>query len=272
VASTRTPAEVYEEFFVPGMFAPCAGLLLAAAPPAAGHRVLDVACGTGVVARAAALLVGPEGAVTGVDVRPGMLAAAASTPAPEEPPIAWVEGDATALPFAGGSFDLVLCQQGLQFFPDRPAAAAELRRVLVPGGRAGIAVWQGFDRNDFFAAMAEVEARHLAQVGVDYGELAAPFALGDPEQLRVLLADAGFAEVRVEPRALTARFPAERFVENTEFAFSAVVPQFVADPASFDEFVAAVDHELRDVLARHREGDEIAFPLHVNLAVAAAGG
>lgn len=269
--AARTPAEVYEQFFVPAMFGPCAAVLLELAPPEAGARVLDVGCGTGVVARAAAALTGVDGRVTGLDLRPGMLAAARSLPQPEGPPIAWVEGDATDLPFADGSFDLVLCQQGLQFFPDRRAAAGELGRVLAPGGRAGVAVWQGFGRNEFFAAMTEVEARHLAHVGVAYEELAAPFSFGDAEQLRGLLEDAGFADVRVEQRSFHARFPADRFVENTEFAFSAVVPEFVEDPAAFQAFVEAVDRDLRELLLDHREGDEIVFPLHVNVGAAVAG-
>jgi ubiquinone/menaquinone biosynthesis C-methylase UbiE len=265
-----SPAQVYEEFFVPAMFGPCTRALLDVVPPRPGDRVLDVACGTGVVARTVAPLVGAGGRVTALDLRPGMIAVAEALPQPSGAAVEWVEGDAQALPFDGGTFDLVLCQQGVQFFPERGTAVAEMRRVLVPGGRAGVAVWQGLDRNEFIAAMTDVEVRHLARVGMSYEDLAQPFLFGDPEWLRRLLADAGFEDVRVEPRSFDARFPAEGFVENLEFAYSAVIPEFSEDPAAFGAFVEAVDRDLQDVLARHREGGEIVFPLHLNVAAATA--
>jgi ubiquinone/menaquinone biosynthesis C-methylase UbiE len=270
VQPTRTPAERYEEFIVPGMFGPCTRELLAVVPPRRGEQVLDLACGTGVVARAVAPLVGGEGCVTALDLRPGMLAVASSLPAPDGAPIEWVEGDALALAFEDGSLDLVLCQQGLQFFPDKGKAVSEMRRVLAPGGRVGVAVWQGFDRNEFFGAMTEVELRHLADVGMTYEQLAQPFLFGDPEWLHALVANAGFEAVRVESRTVDARFPADGFVENVEFAYSAVIPEFAEDRSAFAAFVEAVDREMQDLLARHREGDEIVFPLHLNVAAAEA--
>jgi ubiquinone/menaquinone biosynthesis C-methylase UbiE len=269
-AERKTPAQVYEEFFVPALFGPCARELLDVAPPRVGDRVLDVACGTGVVARTVAPTVGAEGRVTGLDLRPGMLAVASSLPPPEGAPVEWTEGDAQALAFADGSFDLVLCQQGIQFFPDQAGAASEMRRVLVPGGRVGLAVWQGFDRNEFFGAMTEVEVHHLADVGMSYEELAQPFLYGDPEWLREIAAGAGFDDVRVEPRSFEARFAAEGFVERLELAYSAVIPEFSEDPAAFRAFVEAVDRDMQDVFARHRDGSHIVFPLHLNVAVATA--
>jgi SAM-dependent methyltransferase len=270
MTTPRTPAQVYEEFFVPAMFAPCARELLALAQPAPGDRALDVACGSGIVARLAAEHVGPGGRVTGLDLRPGMLAVAASLPAPAGAAVEWVEGDALALPFEDGSFDLALCQQGVQFFPDQPLAVREMRRILTPGGRIGIAVWQGLDRMDFLRALTETEARHLSVLGVTYEELAGPFLHGDPDWLRGLVAGAGFDDVGVEPRSFEARFPAAGFVENLEFAYSAVIPEFSEDPAAFGVFVEAVDRDLRDVLDAHRQGDEIVFTLHANIATAAA--
>ncbi|MBD0328635.1 MAG: methyltransferase domain-containing protein [Thermoleophilia bacterium] len=268
--SAKTPAQVYEEVFVPAIFMPCTRQLLDVARPRPGERVLDLACGTGVVARMVAPLVGSEGRVAGLDLRPGMLAVASSLPAPEGAPVEWVEGDALALPFEDGTFDLVLCQQGIQFFPDQTKAMSEMCRVLAPGGRAGLAVWRGFDRNEFFGAMTEVEMRHLADLGMTYEDLAQPFLFGDPEWLHGLLAGAGFGAVDVEPRSLEARFPADGFVENAEFAYSAVVPEFVDDPGAFAAFVDVVDQEMAELVARHRDGDEIAFPLHLNVAAATA--
>src|SRR4051794_35688658 len=123
-----TPAEMYERYFVPAMFRPWARVLLEHAVPQAGERVLDVACGTGVVAREAAPLVGPLGQVVGVDMSSAMLAVASSLPVPAGAPISWQEGSALALPCEDGAFDIVLCQHGLPFFPQRAPAAREMRR------------------------------------------------------------------------------------------------------------------------------------------------
>ena len=109
-----------------------------------GELVLDVACGTGVVARLAATKVRP-GQVTGLDLNAGMLAVARSLPN-EGAPISWTEGSALDMKFPSGRFDVVLCQQGLQFFPDQPAALREMRRVLREGGRAALSVYSPIEQ------------------------------------------------------------------------------------------------------------------------------
>ncbi len=129
-------AEAYERYLVPAIFEPFARVLVALAAPAAGERVLDAACGTGVVARYAAPRAGH---VVGADVNAGMLAVAARI----APQLEWVQADIAALPFEDDTFDLVLCQQALQFVPDHAAALAELQRVLAPGGRILVSVWRG---------------------------------------------------------------------------------------------------------------------------------
>ena len=134
---TGSGPEAYERHLVPAIFAPWATVLLELARLQPGERVLDAACGTGVVARAATSRVGAAGTVTGVDLNPGMLDVARAVSGEAGQAIAWREGDLAALPFADGAFDVVLCQQGLQFFPDCLAALQEMRRVLVPGGQLG---------------------------------------------------------------------------------------------------------------------------------------
>jgi SAM-dependent methyltransferase len=269
VQRERSPAEVYEEFFVPGLFLPCVDELLDLVPPLTGERVLDVGCGSGIVARTTAPRVGPSGSVAAVDIRPGMLAVAAALPAPEGAAVQWLEGDALALDLPDASFDLVLCQQGLQYFPEQDTALREMRRVLVPGGRVGLAVWQGLERHDFLRALTESEgARHLAGLGVGYDDVAAPFLMGDPEWLRGVVAQAGFDDVHVETRTFTARFPAQAFVENLEFAYSAVIPAFAEDPAAFDGFVEAVAADTAELVAEHTMEGMVSFPMYVNLASA----
>ena len=189
-------AEQYERHNVPGMFAAWARDLVARAALEAGERVLDVACGTGIVARTAVSDVGERGQVTGIDLNAGMLAEAAKH-VPEGYAIDWRAADATALPFENASFDVVLCQQGLQFFPDRPAAVAEMYRVLVPGGRVLASVWRSAQHNPGPASMAAGLTQHLsAAAGRAMG---APFAFGDAATIAGVFGAAGFREVATAP-------------------------------------------------------------------------
>lgn len=127
-------AEHYERYIVPTIFIPWSTDLLERAALQPGERVLDVACGTGVVARHAAQQVGSDGTVTGLDLNPVMLEVARTQAASSDAVVEWHQGDAGALPFDDAAFDVVLCQQGLQFFPDKVKALREMHRVLVPGG------------------------------------------------------------------------------------------------------------------------------------------
>jgi SAM-dependent methyltransferase len=139
----RAP-EVYERELVPAVFAPWAPILVELAHPCPGERVVDIACGTGIVARVAAARVGATGVVSGVDLNPGMLSVARSATAVSSrsgAPIQWHEASADKLPFPGESFDIVYCQLGLQFFADRAAALREMHRVLGADGR--LALWSG---------------------------------------------------------------------------------------------------------------------------------
>jgi ubiquinone/menaquinone biosynthesis C-methylase UbiE len=134
--------EVYERHMVPAIFGPWAPLLVAQAALHTGERVLDVACGTGVLTRLAATQVGITGNVVGLDLNPGMLAVARTLPLPQGAAIDWREGDAGALPFVAATFDVVFCQLGLQYFPDRRQAVREMYRVLSPNGRLVALVWR----------------------------------------------------------------------------------------------------------------------------------
>jgi ubiquinone/menaquinone biosynthesis C-methylase UbiE len=198
-------AEIYERHMVPAIFGPWAEDLLALAPPKLGERVLDVACGTGVVARLAAQGVGPNGTVVGFDLNPGMLAVARTLPPPQGAPIEWREGNVSAIPFPDATFDLALCQQGLQFFPDRPAALREMRRVLAPRGRLALSVWRPMQYSPGFAALATALGRLIAPEAATI--MQGPFALGSADDLRALITGAGFDEVVVRPAAKSLRFP-----------------------------------------------------------------
>src|SRR5918995_3881942 len=131
------PAETYERYMVPALFAPAAEHLLAVARLRPGERVLDVGTGTGIVARLAAPNVGPTGRVAGLDASPAMLSVARAMAAEEGLSIEWQEGRAEALPYPDESFDLVLSQFALMFFTDRAGALSEMWRGVIPRGGGG---------------------------------------------------------------------------------------------------------------------------------------
>jgi len=191
-------AETYERYFVPAMFVPWATILLRHASLRPGERVLDVACGTGIVARLAAPLVGSNGHVVALDLNQAMLAVARAQPAPSGATITWQEGNAMALPAPDRSFDAVLCQHGLQFIPDRARAVSEMRRVLVPGGRALVIVLQALAGHPLFEALITSVAHHLS---LPISAVMTPFALCDADELRGLFISAGFDAHREDPLA-----------------------------------------------------------------------
>lgn len=197
-------ARAYEELFVPALFGPWASRVADLAEMRSGQRVLDVACGTGVLAREAAGRVGAAGSVVGLDPNPGFLAVAEELASG----IDWRQGVAGALPFDDESFDVVVSQFGLMFFPDRDQAVAEMIRVLRPGGRLAVAVWDSLDNTPAYATAVALLDRLAGQAAAD--ALRAPFVLGDPLALDRLFADSGFASVEVETRVGTGRFPSLR--------------------------------------------------------------
>lgn len=214
----RRAAESYERHFVPTIAAPVAADLVEAAGPRPGERVLDVACGTGVVTRLAAERVGPDGTVAGLDPNPGMLAVAREAALPGAP-VRWHEAPAEEIPLPDDGFDLALCGMGLQFFSDRPAALEEIRRVLVPGGRLAANVPGPIPPP--LAAMAEALADHLGPESASF--VRAVFALHDADELRALVTGAGFrdAEVRSAPKSFSLPAPEEflwQYVRSTPLA------------------------------------------------------
>ncbi len=206
----KKAAESYERHFVPAIGRPVATRLIEAADLRPGERVLDVACGTGIVTRLAADRVGREGSVAGLDPNPAMLAVAREA-APAEAPIAWHNAPAEDIPLEDERFDVVLCGMGLQFFSDRAAGLREMHRVLAPGGRL-LANVPG-PTPPPLQAMAAGLGRHVSSESA--GFVNAVFSLHDADELRALAKDAGFsrAEVRSEETALELG-PPEAFLWN----------------------------------------------------------
>jgi ubiquinone/menaquinone biosynthesis C-methylase UbiE len=251
-------AEIYDEFFVPALFEQWAPPVLDAAAVRKGEQVLDVACGTGVLTRAAAAR---AGRATGLDVNPGMLAVARKRGGG----IDWRESRAEALPFADGSFDVVLSQFGLMFFEDRDAALREMLRVLRPGGRLAIAVWDSLERAPGYAAMAALLERLFgAEIA---GALHAPYCLGDREALARLLEQAGADGVAVETIDGTARFPSIADWVRTDIKGWTLADRI--DEAQLAQLQRAA---AKDLLPFVGSDGSVAFPHPAHIATATKGG
>jgi ubiquinone/menaquinone biosynthesis C-methylase UbiE len=256
-------AEVYERQLVPIMLAPWASQLIELAEVGPGMHVLDVACGTGVVTRLAAERVGSDGRVVGLDINAAMLSVARQF-APVGASVEWLEASALEMPLPDASFDIVLCQHGLQQFPDRPAALREMRRLLVPGGRLGLCVWSRIEGSPGMAALAGALERHVGAEAA--ANRRAPFALGDPVQLRALVEEAGFRDIDVRTVVEPARFPSPEAL---------VAYQLGATPLSTlgvvtEETRQAVARDVRAALRPYLHGDQLAVPMEAHFALARA--
>jgi ubiquinone/menaquinone biosynthesis C-methylase UbiE len=193
-------AEVYESKFVPALFADWAPSVVEMADVAPGQSVLDVACGTGIVTRTAAERVGGAGRVVGVDLNQAMLTVAERVCQGVE----LHQGDVTALPFDDGIFDAVLCQMALMFFPDRPAAVAEMARVVKPTGTVVIMVPSSLDAQPAYRVLVDLAAAHAGPEAV--AMLSAYWACGDLDELIRTVESAGLAVLSTRTRMGTARF------------------------------------------------------------------
>jgi ubiquinone/menaquinone biosynthesis C-methylase UbiE len=258
-------AEAYERYMVSAFGNAWSQMLVLLAAPEEGDRVLDVACGTGAVARYAATFVGPTGRVVGLDLNAGMLAVAHRIPVPEGTSISWQEGNATALPFPNASFDVVCCHQGLQFFPDRSAALQEMFRSLVPAGRLALGVWRGLEHQPFYSALTEALERHVGAEAA--AGLRAAFTLAHADELRGLVAGAGFRNIRIRIRSRLTRYPS--------------LSEYVLGYLSGSPMAGAVDaleQEARETMAQHVctslrayvDDDGMAAPWEAHLVTAQA--
>jgi ubiquinone/menaquinone biosynthesis C-methylase UbiE len=252
--------EVYESEIVGPLFRPFAELLLVDAAPTPGEHVLDIACGTGIVARLAKSRVGATGNVVGIDLNPAMLTVARRV----APDIDWRAGDAGALPLHDGeSFDLVLCQQGLQFFPDKPAAARQMRRALAPGGRLAVSTWRSDEELLVLRELRRIAERHVGPI-VDRRH-----GFGDSHGLSELFRDAGFSDVETKTASRTVRF-----ADGSVYArlnASALVGMSAMKDAGEEErgrIVAAIARDSDGVVQAHTDGTGFAFELVTNVATA----
>ncbi|WP_119065163.1 class I SAM-dependent methyltransferase [Aggregatilinea lenta] len=257
---TRSAADIYEEFFIPALFQAWAARVAEAAHLQPGQRVLDVACGTGVLAREAADRVGPGGSVVGLDVNEGMLAVAEA----KAPQIEWWHGQAEALPFDDASFDAVVSQFGLMFFEDRVQAIREMLRVLKPGGTLAIAVWDTLDNTPGYATMVNLLAQLFGDRIAD--GLRSPYILGDLAALRSLLAEAGVPHAAIDTQMGTARFPSIASWVYTD------IKGWVLSDALTDADITRLLAEAQGALAPFvTDGGSVAFAAPAHIITVEAG-
>ncbi len=254
--------QIYEEQHVPSIFRPLAELTLRHVDIPEGARVIDVACGTGIVGRLVAEKVG-NGTVAGIDLNAGMIEVAKRSTPMTDANVEWHHGDVNALPFPDARFDMAFCQQGLQFFPDKLGALKEIRRVLTPGGSLILTVWS--EVSPLNAALADALALHVS------AEVAktslAPYALHEPEVIQALFVESGFSEIQMEIIEFERRIgPAEEYVQEA----MASAP-YANDVESLDMATRkAMVKEVGEALQNYRKDDGFDIPQQTHLIRATA--
>jgi ubiquinone/menaquinone biosynthesis C-methylase UbiE len=231
-------AVAYEKDFVPAIFAQWPPVLAQIVGIKPGDRVLDVACGTGILAREVAARVGPKGRVTGLDLNEGMLTVARQL----RPDIDWRQGDAGNLPFENNAFDAVVSQFALMFFPDRIEALREMWRVLAPGARLAVAVCGPMSRAEGYSIFAEMLRRCVDNQTADL--VKSYFALGDEVELRRLCRAAGIVDASVVTREGWARFASIDELVRIEIKGSPLAG--LVDETSYRRLLKAARQELCD--------------------------
>lgn len=239
------PAEIYDARFVPALFARWGPVVAAEAGVREGHRVLDVACGTGALTLAAAGIAGASGSVVGLDSNAQMLAVARRKSAPVE----WIEAAAEALPFPDDSFDAVVSQFGFMFFDDRARALQEMVRVLKPGGRLAVAVCDAVENSPGYGALALLLDQLFGEeVGAAFR---APFSLGDVDRLHAICSEAGIDDAEVVRRNGKVRFDSIAALVSAERACAWTLGGMLTDE-QFERLQRASQTVLRPFVAEGR--------------------
>jgi len=233
---TQSAAEKYDELFPSALFNEWAPRVAELAGVGPGMRVLDVACGTGVLSLVAADLVKPGGSVVGLDLNSGMLDVARR----KAPHIDWHEAPAEAIPFEDGTFDAVVSQFGLMFFQDKALGIREMLRVLRPAGKLAVAVWDSLENVAGYAAASELLGRLFGDSAAE--SLRAPHSLGDVQNLSSLFSDAGAPDIKITTLDGKARYPSMRYWMEADIRGWTLAD--VLDDAQFERLVSEAESQL----------------------------
>lgn len=259
-----TGPEAYERYIVPAWMGAWAQDLVKAGNVGPGKRVLDVACGTGIVARKAALLIGTCGRVTGLDINEGMIRSAKYFAEQDGiMSIEWQQGDAVCMPFEDADFDIVLCQQGLQFYPEPLTTLKEMARVMIPGGMLAISIWRELERYPCFKAFAQAIESLLGK------EAAEPFhascSLAGRPEIRALLSEAGFQNIHIRLEVKMARY-----LSIDEFIFGYLAATPLADKVSNlnEQDRLELFYQISKALFDYIDDDGLAAPMECHIVTA----
>lgn len=256
-------AEAYERYLVPGMFESWADGLVEQAGLQPGDHVLDVGCGTGVVARRAAAELDSDGQVVGLDLNQGMLDVARTESTGLGTRIEWRQGDATDLPFSAESFDVAFCQQALQFVSNPAAALREMRRVLVQGGRLALSAWRPIEFHSVYAVVADALDRHVGDEAATM--MRSPFPSWDRAELRDLVREAGFRETVISIGIGSMRYPSvEEFVRR-EAASSPLAGPLGSLQRDVRE---ALIRDVGEGLNQYTDDEGVIFPMETHVVAA----
>lgn len=257
-----TAAEAYERHMVPGMFARWSQFIVTLADPRPGEQVLDVACGTGIGARLAARAVGTSGRVAGLDIDPGVVQVAGKVTYGSTTPMEWHCASVLKMPFKNGEFDLCLCLQGLQFFPDRLAGCAEIRRVLKPSGRLVASLWAPLEFNKGHHAV--VQALECQNVDASPAKRACSFA--DADEIHDTARRAGFSNVKVRTEDGVSHFASmQSFIDGMTLGSPSTRHAVTLLPeGGRDRFVRDVSTTLEPYIV----GGELQYPMRTHIMVA----
>jgi len=246
-------AEIYDLQRVPAIFGPMAEATLERIGPLSGGRILDVACGTGAVAKAIGRRSSSASRITGADLNGAMIAVAREKTPEDIHEYNWVEAPAEKMPFEAGSFDLVFCQQGLQFFPDKEAALREMRRVSANAGRLIVTCWA--ETPPFFEIVAEALRRHLGEGAAQ--KAVKPFAWNDETVITGLIGAAGFDCPSPERLEVTRVLAAEPASIQTELLSSPYEPEL---RAAGEDVISALTTEIFDAIGHFRDDNAFRMP------------
>lgn len=256
-----TAAEAYERFMVPGIFLRWTEYLIELAAPQPGEHVLDVACGTGIGARLAAHAVGSTGRVAGLDVDRGVIEVARKVTRGPATPMDWHCASALTMPFTDGEFDLCLCLQGVQFFPDRLAGLAEIRRVLRPSGRLVASIWAPLEFNKGHHAV--VQALERQKVDASGAKRACSFA--DADDIRQIATRAGFTNIELRTEDGVSHFESiQAFIDGMTIGASTRHAVALLPEEGRDRFIKDVSTMLEPYLA----DGELAYPMRTHILTA----
>jgi ubiquinone/menaquinone biosynthesis C-methylase UbiE len=248
--------ETYEQYIVPTWMADWSSDLIGAGGVGPGKRVLDVACGTGIIARKAAGIIGTGGRIAAFDLNEGMLRVARECAVREgATAIEWHHGDVSRMPFSSGEFDTVLCQQGLQFFADKAAALREMNRVLADGGTLALSVWGRPEKSPHVPVIIDVFTEYFGEDSATIFKVAC--SLSRHEVLQALVQDAGFTHIQIRSEIRIARHLSLTELLPAYFSVLPVAAQITAMP---EEERTRMFRSIESKLADWRENEGLAVP------------